>query len=423
MNNRPKVVCMLTYGYWPACSGGAENQCRLQSHELSRRGHRCIVLTALIKRSLPRHEKDGDCDVVRICVAQPAIDTLLNLRTTSLQKNTSSRNAGEPERAQLIENRGSRYATMVQWLNAAMFILGASIYLFRQRKVIDIIHTHVASWNAGFAGWIGSLLGIPVLCKAAYLPAFHEYKHSVPFSEKWCQWRKRIRYIALTAEMANDLAFNGIPREMIHIIPNGVSIPDDIATVETNRSVLYVGNFTQGVAHKGFDILIEAWAIVHRELPNAHLVIAGSGDSGPWQDMAAKMNCEKSITFAGHISNMAACYRQAALLVLPSRAEGISNALLEASSFGIPAVASDIPGNREVIVPGQTGLIVPLSNAWAFADAIKRLLLDNGLRKKMGRAARQRIITHFSIASVANKICKIYDLMSEQGFNTSKRKP
>jgi glycosyltransferase involved in cell wall biosynthesis len=403
---------MLIYGYYPVCSGGTENQCRLQSHELVRRGYRCCVLTARISKSLPKYEMDSGTNIVRLTIMQPVVDSLRCI------KNRISRNASglNPERSyekkrQIDENRGTSLARVVQWLNASLYLLGASVYLFRQRHAIDIIHTHVASWNAGFVGWIGNLLGIPVLCKAAYLPAFHEYEHSVLFSEKWRQWRKYIRYIALTKEMADDIAGNGVPWEMIHTIPNGVSIPDDIAPVETNRSVLYVGNFTQGAPHKGFDILIEAWARVHRELPWACLVIAGGGDSRRWREMATVLGCGDSIRFAGHISEMAACYLQAGLFVLPSRGEGISNALLEANSFGIPAVASDIPGNREVIVHERTGLLVPVNDAKTLSESIVRLLQDDGSRKQMGEAARNRIIENHSIGSVVNSVCDLYASM------------
>ena len=404
---------MMVYSYFPAFTGGAEKQCRLQSQELVRRGYRCLVLTARTQKLLSKHEFDGGCKIVRLAVLQPFVDVLLHLKKVvspppsggNLESNHTKGHQ------QIIENQSSRYSGIVHWINAALYIFGASIYLLRNRNAIDIIHTHIASWNAGFAGWIGNLLGIPVLCKAAYLPAFHEFNRSVPFSETWRSWRRRIRYIALTQEMAEDIEINGVPRERIHVIPNGVTISDDVTPVDSNRPVLYVGNFSQGPAHKGFDVLIKAWSKVHEVLPDAHLVIAGGGDSKPWQVLATALNCGESIRFAGHVSDMASCYRQAALFVLPSREEGISNALLEAQSFGIPAVASDIPGNREIIVHGQTGLLVPVDDVETFADAILKLIRDAGLRKVMGETARKRIIEKFSIASVVDRTCEVYSLM------------
>lgn len=409
------TICMMIYSYFPAFTGGAEKQCRLQSQELVRRGYRCLVLTARSKHQLPKFEIDVGCEIVRLAVVQPLVDALLCLKTLVSKTIPGGNFKGKcEESSQIIENQDNPYAGIVQWLNSTFYLFGAAIYLLRNRNAINIIHTHIAGWNAGFAGWIGNLLKIPVLCKAAYLPAFHEFNRSVPFSETWRSWRRRIRYIALTQEMAEDIEINGVPRERIHVIPNGVTISDDVTPVDSNRPVLYVGNFSQGPAHKGFDVLIKAWSKVHEVLPDAHLVIAGGGDSKPWQVLASALNCGESIRFAGHVSDMASCYRQAALFVLPSREEGISNALLEAQSFGIPAVASDIPGNRVIIVHGQTGLLVPVGGIEAFADAILKLIRDAGLRKAMGTAARKRIVEKFSIESVVDRTCEVYSLMTGQ---------
>lgn len=406
------TICMMIYSYFPAFTGGAEKQCRLQSQELARRGYRCIVLTARTKSSLSAYEIDGGCEVLRLRVAQPLVDVLLRFKEwISAKRSGRCVSNGQYNKRQITENQNTLYSEIVQWFNTAFYLIGASIYLFRHKNEIDILHTHIASWNAGFAGWIGNLLGIPVLCKAAYLPAFHEFGKSIPLSETWHRWRKRIRFIALTRDMAEDIVRNGVPPEQIHVIPNGVTITGDSVSVDTNDFVLCVANFTQGSAHKGFDVLIKAWAKVHSALPNACLRIAGGGDSEPWQSMARALKCNKSIQFMGHISDVTDCYRQSAIFVLPSREEGISNALLEAQSLGIPAVASDIPGNREIIVHQETGLLVPVGDEDAFAEGIVKLIEDVKLRKKMGQAARERITKEFSIASVVDRLCEIYKLM------------
>ena len=402
----------MIYNYFPAFTGGAEKQCRLQSQELVRRGYQCIVLTARTTSSLSAYEIDGGCEVVRLRVVQPLVDALLRFKARiSGKRSDRSINNGQYDKQQIIENQNTPYSSIVQWLNNAFYIIGTTIYLFRHKNEIDIIHTHIASWNAGFAGWIGNLLGIPVLCKAAYLPAFHEFNRSVPFSETWRRWRRRIRFIALTQDMAEDIVLNEVPPEQVHVIPNGVTITGDSTSVDANHFVLCVANFSQGSAHKGFDVLIKAWEKVHRVLPNACLRIAGGGDSEPWRAMATALKCNKSIQFMGHISDVTDCYRQAAIFVLSSREEGISNALLEAQSCGIPAVAADIPGNREIIIHQETGLLVPVGDVDAFADAILTFVQDAELRKAMGETARKRIIENFSIASVVDRTCEVYSLM------------
>jgi glycosyltransferase involved in cell wall biosynthesis len=296
-----------------------------------------------------------------------------------------------------------------KWLNTFFFITGASVYFFYNRKSIDIIHTHVASWNAGFAGWIGHKLNIKVLCKAAFLPAFHDFGTAIPFASVWNEWRKRIAFIALLPEMADDICKQGVAKEQIHTLSNGVCIPQDSATVEKNNSVLYVGNFSQGSDHKGFDILIKAWNIIHKHLPGIRLFIAGSGEKRPWKQMAFDLGCNESISFLGHVPDLSKYYKEAGIFVLPSRGEGISNALLEAQSYGIPAVVSDIPGNSKVVANKKTGYLVPVNDAVGFADAIIKLLGNSALRKKMGREARNNIVLNYSITSIVERLKTVYE--------------
>jgi glycosyltransferase involved in cell wall biosynthesis len=86
----------------------------------------------------------------------------------------------------------------------------------------------------------------------------------------------------------------------------------------------------------------------------------------------------------------------------------LSNALLEAQSRGIPAVVSDIPGNRMVIEEGENGLIVPVADAKALARAILRLRADPALRARMGVRARERVRQRFSLETVTARLEEVY---------------
>jgi len=412
MMTNKKTVCMLVYTYFPNATGGAEKQCRLQAHELSRRGYGCLVLTARSRSSLAKREIDNKTAIIRLFTAQPLVDALVRLKHHFFGKGRPQATVSNSIHTQKATKPVGGAAAIVQWLNTFCFMLGAGLFLFKNRAAIHVIHTHIASWNAGFCGWIGRKAGIPVVCKASYLPAFDDFSRSIPFHGKWLQWRKRITYIALTREMADDIAGHGVPIERIHVIPNGVFVPAKIAPVEINSQVLYVGNFSQGSGHKGFDVLINAWALVYKQIPHARLVIAGSGNATPWKVLAEELGCEESIQFAGHVSDISRLYLSSGLFVLPSRGEGISNALLEAQSHGIPAVVSDIPGNREVVVHEKSGLIAPVDDVSAVAEAIARLVRDPELRKRMGDEARARISEHFSIASVVDRQCNVYEMLT-----------
>ena len=96
---------------------------------------------------------------------------------------------------------------------------------------------------------------------------------------------------------------------------------------------------------------------------------------------------ERSLTFAGHIDDMPSFLAALDVFAFPSRMEGRSNALAEAIAAGLPIVASDIPGNDELIEHGKTGLLVPPENPEALANAIKKLIEDKDLAKKLASAS------------------------------------
>jgi glycosyltransferase involved in cell wall biosynthesis len=175
-----------------------------------------------------------------------------------------------------------------------------------------------------------------------------------------------------------------------------------------NCEVLYVGNLSQGAHWKAFDILIQAWAVVSRQIPDAHLTLVGGGDPTPWEALAARLGCRGSLSFAGRTEHPEDFYRRAAAFVLPSRVEGMSNALLEAQSWGLPCVVSDIPGNTAVVSDGVNGLVVPAGDAPALAGALVRLLGDPTLRTRLGAVARRRAEEEYDEERVVSRLIGIY---------------
>ena len=404
MTVRPPSVCMLVYGYPPDATGGAERQCRLQALELVRRGTRCLVLTTRRRWTTPRREWDEGCEVVRVPTVEACRE---RFRQAGSERRAPPANGPAAEGARPPSRFAAVAANAVRWLNAAVFMAAAGAQLVRRRNEIDVIHTHVADWNAGFAGWLGHRLGIPVVAKAAFLPAFAPIA-GVPLAGLWTKWRRRIHYFALMDAMAVDLEGQGVPRERIRVVPNGVALPPEAAQPDLHSMVLYVGNLTQGAAHKAFDVLLEAWAQVTTVRPGVRLCIAGAGDPAPWRTMAHKLGCLECIRFVGHVDDLSDLYREAALLVLPSRGEGMSNALLEAMAWGLPAVVSDIPGNRQLVDDGIQGRVVPVGAVGALAQAILDLLADAGMRRHMGAAARTRVRQSCTLEAVVDQLCAAY---------------
>ena len=288
-----------------------------------------------------------------------------------------------------------------------LFFMVEAYFLVRYcRREFQILHIHESHWIAGFGAWLGTRLGLPVVVKEASFPVLMPAGSGVPFSLIWERCRTRPFYIAQTEAAAQALRDRGV--SLMTVIPNGVEVPLERADPAVGQDVLYIGNLYQGAEWKAFDILFDAWKIVMEEYPLAKLIVAGGGDLDYWRFCVAKLGLRRSVEFMGFVSDVGALYRRAALFVLPSRREGMSNALLEAQSWGIPAVVSDIPGNTAVVEDGENGLVVPVGSSAALAGALLKLLHDPELRVRMGRSARARIQHRFGFAEITNKLEKEY---------------
>jgi glycosyltransferase involved in cell wall biosynthesis len=142
-------------------------------------------------------------------------------------------------------------------------------------------------------------------------------------------------------------------------------------------------------------------------------VLAGGVDPGnPSSLTEAELeawNAEGVVEWLGHRSDVRAILAGAHVVCLPSYREGLPKSLLEASGIGRPMIASNVPGCREVVRDGITGLLVEPRDALALADAMLRLGRDPTLRARLGRAARERAEALYSIEDVVRDTFLIYD--------------
>lgn len=404
---------MLIWNYWPGPEGGAERQCRRLAKELVRQGVSCTVLTRRFSYCGSCSESEEGVDIRRTGWFSPMAE--LCIRTIQKAKGWFAPGpAGTRSPASNSGPSGWRgrlgLSIPFMWLERLFFMAGVWGYLARRRNEFTCLHVHESHWIAGFGAWLGNRLGMPVLVKEASFPVLMPIGGGVPFAVCWERWRRCPPYLAQTEHAAKSLANKGV--KVAAVIPNGVELSAGLADVASSLNVLYVGNFRQGVEWKAFDVLFDAWKMVFAECPDARLVIAGGGDRDHWMNYAKGLEIAESIDFKGYVADVRELYRESALFVLPSRREGMSNALLEAQSWGIPAVVSDIPGNRAVVNDHENGLVVSVGNAADLADAILFLIRDRELRVRLGRGARVRAEREWCIASVASRATDTYNQLA-----------
>jgi glycosyltransferase involved in cell wall biosynthesis len=405
---------MLIYFYWPVKAGGAENQCKILAEELKQEGLDCLIVTGRHDISIPGNQVEKGVRIVRRSTFETLLQRLMikpaGDRGGKEEQSTIAAKVDTKPPSRVYSFFSSLASKTVKYCNTAIFGISVLLYLLKNKRSIDVLHVHTAEWIAGLAALAGSWAGIPVVCKGADIPVFPVIE-DVPVKKFFDRWRRKPHFIALTQAMKRDLLKNGVPESRITVIPNGVQLPGETAQVANNKNFLYIGNFSQTAAHKGFDILIKAWSRVCCQRPGVRLIMLGGGEADTWIDFARQSGCLDAIEFAGYRDDLAPYFLTACCLLLPSRKEGISNALLEAQSWGIPAIVSDIPGNREVVKHQENGIIVPVEDYIGLAEACTFLIDSPDVRAQYGKAARRRMEDIFDMEKITTVTVKLYEKM------------
>jgi glycosyltransferase involved in cell wall biosynthesis len=169
---------------------------------------------------------------------------------------------------------------------------------------------------------------------------------------------------------------------------------------------LHVGRH---VALKGGDVLLRAFAQAKPSLPpDTGLVFLGDGDqTAPWQQLAAELGITDAVLFAPTHDEPEHYYQAADAFALPSRQEGMPNTLLEAMACGLPCVASDTGGIRDILADNFPGQLVAPGDVNALAPALVKLLQPSALA--LGPQMRQYVDTHFSINVVGQRLIGLYE--------------
>lgn len=223
-----------------------------------------------------------------------------------------------------------------------------------------------------------------------------DHNHFVARSRPWQWLRARLypRVAALVSLTQADAPRFARLNPVTRVIANASALRAERPVDTAAPVALAVGRH---VAQKGFDRLLQAWALLLPGRPQAELRIIGDGPLlAEHRALALRLGVAGSVRFLPPTPAMDQAYRDAAVFVLPSRYEGMPLVLLEAQAMGLPAVAFDCPtGPAEVLSP-DSGRLVPDGDTAALARALGELLDDPALRQRLGAAAIVRSAQCFS---------------------------
>jgi glycosyltransferase involved in cell wall biosynthesis len=223
--------------------------------------------------------------------------------------------------------------------------------------------------------------------------------------------------------MKSELITIGIPPERIRIIYNSTDIPTSAAHCAESRMAIrrklglkyekiavFVGRLSE---EKNIDVLIDAWELIIARHPDAHLMLLGEGGAyrnveQQLRDQVDSLGLDDVIHFLGHVENAKDYVLASDVFVLPTRTEGMSNALVEAFACGAAIVATDIAANREICEDGVNSILVPPSNVEELAKAINSVLDSPELGARLGKAARRKAEEELTTEKMIESYLDVY---------------
>ncbi|MCP5362291.1 MAG: glycosyltransferase [Hyphomicrobiales bacterium] len=210
----------------------------------------------------------------------------------------------------------------------------------------------------------------------------------------------------ITQDLQQVVTSAGQPAERTFHIPNMVTeiVPTGgLHTVQQNPPV--IGAMGRFVAKKGFTDFLEALKLLHAEGVPFRAILAGDGEERQrLKKRTAMLGLENVVEFPGWITDRAAFFRQCDVFCLPSHHEPFGIVLLEAMAHGVPVVTTDTEGPREIITPEEQALVVPIRDVHAMATALRQLMLDAAIGKKLAQNALKHVRAHYSPDSVGTLI-------------------
>lgn len=294
-----------------------------------------------------------------------------------------------------------------------------------RRLGIELIHAHM--YRANTPASVLSLLGAPFKVIGHY--------HNVGTWETWRQQqldaylaRRRAMNLAVSEAVRRDvLGHLHLPPEKVRTLYNGVDTreycPPSASEREALRyalgwpcDALVVVMAARLVPQKNHRFVIENARDIIRDFPNLYFVFAGSGPlEHELKELAARSEMAEHIVFLGHREDVPQILAASDISILPSSREGFSNTVLESMACGLPTVASDVGGNREIIEHTLNGFLLemeetpagPTPKAAQFVRFIRRLASEPALRAQIGAAARQTAL-RFSLDVMVEQTEKLY---------------
>jgi glycosyltransferase involved in cell wall biosynthesis len=289
----------------------------------------------------------------------------------------------------------------------------------------EVVHTHSA--KGGFLGRLAAWkLGVPAVVHTVHGAPFHPYQNF--FARTFFQWCERYAarrchaLVSVADAMTDQLVAAGVaPRDKFTTVYSGMDVEPFLRANETRPATrarlglapehIVVGKIARLFHLKGHEYLIAAARQVVADSPDIRFLLIGDGIlRSSLERQIADAGLRDHFVFAGLVApeEIPSLIGAMDILVHVSLREGLARALPQALIAGKPVVSYDIDGAREVVLPGQTGFLVPPRSVEPLADAIRKLVVDPSLRERLGRNGQARFADVFRHETMTSQLRAVY---------------
>jgi glycosyltransferase involved in cell wall biosynthesis len=289
-----------------------------------------------------------------------------------------------------------------------------------RRERFAVVHTHCAK-----AGFLGRLAARGTGARTIHTAHVFPFSHDLPdlrralylaLERRAARWTDR--FVLLTNYQLNQYLEAGLgPPEQAVVVPNGIVAEDfagptreearrQLGVGASDKVALFAGRFCE---QKGLDVLLGAAQLLAGTVPGLRILVVGEGPLEGW--LAERVNAlglAGVVALCGRTDRMPHYYAACDVVVMPSRAEGMSYVVLEAKAAARPVVASLVTGMEELVTHGRDGYLVPPDNAEALADVLRDVLARPELLAEMGENARQGFRDDWRADRAARRVHDLY---------------
>jgi glycosyltransferase involved in cell wall biosynthesis len=282
----------------------------------------------------------------------------------------------------------------------------------------DVVQTWIFAANV-YGRLAARRAGVPVVVTAEMAVDLWKGRSQLAIDRRLARWTDRV--VGNSRAVVEFYRQAGIPEDGLECILSGIAPlgPEaaDAAGVRAELGmpadaplVVFAGRLAP---QKGVADLIAALDLLQHVLPEVRTLIAGDGPlRSELENLAHDFHLHGRVKFLGHREDVPRLLAAADMLVLPSLYEGLPNVVLEAMQLGKPVVATAAPGTTEVVVDGQTGILVPLHTPVELARAMRAVLRDPELAGRLGAAGRARVESEFRAETMVERFAALYERLA-----------